>query len=79
MDTIVAVCARSQLMMWVCMQTHNLMKEGGLGERELQNGVCGMIGQCGIPLKAFPTAGSAAQNKQSIFLGIEILTLLLHL
>lgn len=33
-----------------------------------------MIGQCGIPLKAFPTAETAAQNKQSTFLGIEILT-----
>lgn len=29
------------------------------------------IGQCGIPLKAFPTAGTAAQNKQNTFLGID--------
>lgn len=74
MDTREAVCARSQLMMWVRMQAHKLAEKGGLGEGELQNAVCGMIGQCGIPLKAFPTAGSAAQNKQSTFLGIEIQT-----
>lgn len=74
------MCARSQLMMGVRMQAHKLAEKGGLGERELQNGVCGMIGQCGIPLKAFPTAGSAAQNKQSTFLGIEKPThSLLHL
>lgn len=74
------MCARSQLTMWVCIQTHKLAEKGGLGERELQNGVCGVIGQCGIPLKAFPTDGSAAQNKPSTFLGIEILThRLLHL
>lgn len=79
MDTSVAVCARSQLIMWVCIQTHNLAEKGGLGESELQNGVSNMIGQCGIPLKAFPTAGSAAQNKQITFLGIEILTHRLHL